>query len=89
MIIRVGLLWVGFYGSCLAEVVARENTEQPCGRLTYLGVHKTFLHSLIDFLENLRTHSDPVFLPPKERTELRAEMLEGCACGGLHPDALQ
>ena len=48
-----------------------------------------FFHSLIYVLRTLTHTLTPVFLPPQERAELRAEVLEGCACRGLHPDAVQ
>ena len=46
-------------------------------------------HSFIYVLRTLTYALTPVFLPPQERAELRAEVLEGCTCGGLHPDAVQ
>ena len=48
-----------------------------------------FFHSFIYVLRTLTYALTPVFLPPQERAELRAEVLEGCTCGGLHPDAVQ
>lgn len=54
-----------------------------------LGAGGTFsIHSFM-FWRTLTFTLTPVFLQPQKRAELHAEVLEGCASGGLHPNAMQ